>query len=130
KPSEDVKDKAGEVVIKAGKKITRRDVDLLDKHKVREVEIDVADLEGAYFAEDIVTDEGEIVAEVNTEIDAKAISGLSDAGVASFRVFIPERDEIGVILSQTLKKDGIKEPSNAILEIYRKMRPGDPPTIL
>jgi DNA-directed RNA polymerase subunit beta len=130
KPTEDVKDRSGEVVVKAGKKITKRDVDLLEKAKVKEVEIDVADLEGAYFANDIVTEEGEVVAEVNTEIDAKAISALSDAGVGSFQVFVPERDDIGVILSQTLKKDAIKEPSNAILEIYRKMRPGDPPTIM
>jgi DNA-directed RNA polymerase subunit beta len=130
KAAEDVKDRSGEVVVKAGKKITRRDLDLLDKAKVKEIEIDIADLEGANFAGDIVTAEGEVVAEVNAEIDAKAISSLVDAGVDTFQLFFPERDDIGVILSQTIKKDAIKEPSNAILEIYRKMRPGDPPTIL
>ncbi len=130
KPSADIKDKSGEVIVKAGKKISKRDIDLLEKAKIKEVEIDVADLEGALFAADVITSEGEVLAETNGEIDAKAISGLTTGGVASFDVFFPERDDIGVVLSQTLKKDAIKEPSNAILEIYRKMRPGDPPTIM
>ncbi|MCC6742481.1 MAG: DNA-directed RNA polymerase subunit beta, partial [Acidobacteria bacterium] len=130
KPSADIKDKSGEVIVKAGKKISKRDIDLLEKAKIKEVEIDVADLEGALFASDVITAEGEVLAETNGEIDAKAISGLTTGGVEAFEVFFPERDDIGVVLSQTLKKDAIKEPSNAILEIYRKMRPGDPPTIM
>ncbi|HQR39847.1 MAG TPA: DNA-directed RNA polymerase subunit beta, partial [Blastocatellia bacterium] len=130
KPSEDLKDRGGDTVVKAGKKLTKRDIDLLEKAKVKEIEIDVSDLDGAYFSADVVTDEGEILAEANTEVDAKTISALTAGDVKHFAVFFPERDDVGVILSQTLKKDSIKEPSNAILEIYRKMRPGDPPTIM
>jgi DNA-directed RNA polymerase subunit beta len=44
-------------------------------------------------------------------------------------VFFPERDDVGVVVSQTLKKDTISKPVDALLEIYRKMRPGDPPTV-
>ena len=130
KPVDDLKDRSGEVVVKAGKKLTKRDIDQLEKAKIKDVEIDVADLEGALFGIDVITDEGEVLAEANADIDAKVVSALTGAGVREFRVFFPERDDIGIILSQTLRKDSIKEPSNAILEIYRKMRPGDPPTIM
>ncbi len=47
----------------------------------------------------------------------------------SFAVFFPERDDVGPVLSLTLKKDVITKPVDALLEIYRKMRPGDPPTV-
>ena len=47
----------------------------------------------------------------------------------SFSVFFPERDDVGPVLSLTLKKDVITKPVDALLEIYRKMRPGDPPTV-
>ncbi len=129
KASEDLRDRNGDVVIKAGRKINRRDVDTLEKAKVRELEIESSDLEGSVFGEEVIVD-GEVLAEANMEVDAKTVSVIATSGVDSFVVFFPERDDIGVVLSQTLKKDSIKEPSNAILEIYRKMRPGDPPTIM
>ncbi|HEY6122145.1 MAG TPA: hypothetical protein VIV66_19460, partial [Pyrinomonadaceae bacterium] len=54
---------------------------------------------------------------------------IIEAGIDTFSVFFPERDDVGAILSQTLKKDVITKPVDALLEIYRKMRPGDPPTV-
>ncbi len=44
-------------------------------------------------------------------------------------MFFPKRDDVGVVIAQTLKKDTITKPVDALLEIYRKMRPGDPPTV-
>ena len=44
-------------------------------------------------------------------------------------MFFPERDEIGPMLSMTVKKDSIKTPEESLIEIYRRMRPGDPPTL-
>jgi len=52
-----------------------------------------------------------------------------DAGVPEIAVFFPERDDIGVVLSLTLRKDTIKTTQEALIEIYRKLRPGDPPTL-
>lgn len=54
---------------------------------------------------------------------------IVEEGVESFTVFFPEKDAIGGIIAQTLKKDTISKPVDALLEIYRKMRPGDPPTV-
>jgi DNA-directed RNA polymerase subunit beta len=52
-----------------------------------------------------------------------------EAGVERFAIFFPERDDLGGVLSGTLRKDVILKPVDALLEIYRKMRPGDPPTV-
>ena len=52
-----------------------------------------------------------------------------ESQVGSFEVFFPERDEIGPMMSATVKKDAIKTTEEALIEIYRRMRPGDPPTL-
>jgi DNA-directed RNA polymerase subunit beta len=120
----------GEPIVRAGKKITSSALDGLRKAKVGEVEIDSTQFEGAYALGDIVnTETGEVVLEANNEITPAKLQEIVEAGIVSFSVFFPERDDLGTILSQTLKKDVISKPVDALLEIYRKMRPGDPPTV-
>ncbi|HEY6186046.1 MAG TPA: DNA-directed RNA polymerase subunit beta [Pyrinomonadaceae bacterium] len=120
----------GEPIVRAGKKITSSALDGLRKAKVGEVEIDSTQFEGAYALGDIVnTETGEVILEANNEITPAKLQEIIEAGITSFSVFFPERDDLGTILSQTLKKDVISKPVDALLEIYRKMRPGDPPTV-
>src|SRR5882762_8181564 len=120
----------GEVIVRAGKKVTHAALDALHKAKIDEIEIDVQQLEGAYAIADIVNKEsGEVLLEANNEITPAKLAEIMEAGVDSFSVFFPERDDVGPILSLTLKKDVIAKPVDALLEIYRKMRPGDPPTV-
>src|SRR6266478_3832314 len=57
------------------------------------------------------------------------ISKLLEAGMDSVEVFFPERDEVGTVVTATIKKDPIKSRNDALIEIYRKLRPGDPPTL-
>ncbi len=79
---------------------------------------------------DIVnTETGEVVLEANNEITPAKLQEIIEEGIQTFSVFFPERDDIGPVLSLTLKKDAITKPVDALLEIYRKMRPGDPPTV-
>ena len=120
----------GEPIVRAGKKVTHSAIEGFHKAKINEVEIDVQQLESAYAIADIVnTESGEVVLEANNEITPAKLQEIIDAGIKSFSVFFPERDDVGPILSQTLKKDVITKPVDALLEIYRKMRPGDPPTV-
>jgi hypothetical protein len=56
------------------------------------------------------------------------IGKLLEAGIDSFEVYFPERDEVGTVITATIKKDPIKSRNDALIEIYRKLRPGDPPT--
>ncbi|MGB8509922.1 MAG: DNA-directed RNA polymerase subunit beta [Pyrinomonadaceae bacterium] len=117
-------------IVKAGKKITAGVLKDLRKAHVSEVEVDLQQFEGAYALGDVVNMEtGEVLVEANTEINPAKLQEISDAGVVTFTVFFPERDDLGSVLAQTLKKDAITKPVDALLEIYRKMRPGDPPTV-
>ncbi|HNQ14591.1 MAG TPA: hypothetical protein PKM58_03450, partial [Pyrinomonadaceae bacterium] len=129
KSEEDIKAN-GEDIVRVGKKITKMAMRELRKVGAAQVEVAQHDLEGAFAVADIVnTETGEVVVEANTEITAAKLQQVVEDGVESFRVFFPEKDVIGAIISQTLKKDTINKPVDALLEIYRKMRPGDPPTV-
>ncbi len=97
---------------------------------IEQVEVSVSDFEGAFALEDVVnTETGEVILEAGSELTAAKLQQIIEEGVESFSVFFPENDVIGRIILQTLKKDAITKPVDALLEIYRKMRPGDPPTV-
>jgi DNA-directed RNA polymerase subunit beta len=126
---EDIKDKKDDVVRK-GKKVTKSAISDLRRLKREKVEVHAADFEAAFALDDVVnTETGEVIVESNTEIVAGKLQQLIEEGVDSFSVFFPKRDVIGEVISATLRKDPITKPVDALLEIYRKMRPGDPPTV-
>src|SRR5918997_3124697 len=130
KAEHDLKSRSGDVLVRAGKKITQSAIKDLRKAHVKEVEVDSQQLDGAYALGDVVNMEtGEVVVEANSEISPAKLQEVIDSGVTELTVFFPERDDLGGVLSQTLKKDVISKPVDALLEIYRKMRPGDPPTV-
>jgi DNA-directed RNA polymerase subunit beta len=121
-----------EEILHAGKRITPQVLQQIQKLEVEEIEITDADLEGGYTVSDIVDPRtGEVVLEANEALTPKALALLlePESHVGSFEVFFPERDEIGMMMSATVKKDTIKSPEEALIEIYRRMRPGDPPTL-
>jgi DNA-directed RNA polymerase subunit beta len=122
--------KTKEVLVHAGKKITSSVYNHIKQAKVERFEVNPEDLEGAFAVGDIVdTNTGEVIVETNNELTQNIIRSVIDAGVPELPVFFPERDDIGVVLSQTLRKDTIKTTQEALIEIYRKLRPGDPPTL-
>src|SRR6476660_1827456 len=122
--------KTKEVLVHAGKKITTSVYNHIKQAKVERFEVNTEDLEGAFAVGDIVdTNTGEVIVETNNELTQTTIRSIIDAGVPELPVFFPERDDIGVVLSLTLRKDTIKTTQEALIEIYRKLRPGDPPTL-
>jgi DNA-directed RNA polymerase subunit beta len=122
--------KTKEVLLHAGKKITSSVFHHLKNAKIEKFEIAPEDLEGAFSVADVVdTNTGEVITETNNELTQAVIRTAMDVGVPELTVFFPERDDIGVVLSLTLRKDAIKTTQEALIEIYRKLRPGDPPTL-
>jgi DNA-directed RNA polymerase subunit beta len=122
--------KTKEVLLHAGKKITKSVFDHIKQAKVERFEVAAEDIEGAYAVADIVdTKTGEVIVETNNELSQATIASVVDSGVPELSVFFPERDDMGVVLSLTLRKDTIKTSQEALIEIYRKLRPGDPPTL-
>ena len=118
------------LVVKAGKRLTRAVVDGLKEAGVETVEISDAELEGAFTVADIVDPEtGEVILEANEEITPRIISMAQEKEVESIEVFFPDKDEVGSVLSTTLKKDPVRNHGDALIEIYRRLRPGDPPTL-
>src|SRR5437016_14313290 len=67
--------------------------------------------------------------EANEELSERVIAMAQEKNVDHIDIFFPEKDEIGPVLSQTLKKDPIQKHEEALIEIYRRLRPGDPPTL-
>jgi DNA-directed RNA polymerase subunit beta len=122
--------KSGDSVVPQGRKITNSVFREIQKAKIEQVEVASNDLEGAYVAADVIDmSTGEVLIEANHELTSTAIGKLVDAGIQSFEIFFPDRDEAGNVISATLRKDAVKSQNDALLEIYRKLRPGDPPTL-
>ena len=121
---------SGEQVVAQGRKITNSVYREIQKQKIEHVEVASNDLEGAFVASDVIDmSTGEVLIESNHELTSTAIGKLADAGIENFEIFFPERDDVGNVISATLRKDGVKSQNDALLEIYRKLRPGDPPTL-
>ena len=119
-----------EMIVGAHKRITENLFKELIKAKVSQVRAALADLEGAYSVADVVNRQtGEVLLEANKPITADVWQAFAEAGITEVDVFFPERDDIGVVLSRTLDKDSIRSSKEALIEIYRKLRPGDPPTL-
>src|SRR5580692_1324737 len=120
----------GEEIAHSGRKITPSILKALRNHKVTSVEIETAELDGAMTLADVVdTTTGEVLLEANHELTADKIHKITESGVTSFQVFFPDRDDVGNIITNTLRRDSVRKPEEALIEIYRKLRPGDPPTL-
>jgi DNA-directed RNA polymerase subunit beta len=125
-----IKNRSGEEIAHSGRKINAATLKDIQKAKISEIEIDASDLEGAWVASDVVdTTTGEVLLEANSEITPDKLAKILDSGVLEMNIFFPERDDVGVVICQTLKRDAVKTPQEALIEIYRKLRPGDPPTL-
>src|SRR6184192_67017 len=122
--------KSDEVIVGAHKRITETLFKELIKAKISQVRASLQDLEGAYSVADVINRQtGEIMLEANKPLTAELWQAFAEGGITEVDVFFPERDDIGVVLSRTLDKDSIRSSKEALIEIYRKLRPGDPPTL-
>jgi DNA-directed RNA polymerase subunit beta len=122
--------KNGETVVPQGRKITNSVFKEIQKAGIEMVEVAPNDIESAFLASDVVDmSTGEVLGEANHEVTATMIGKLLEAGIDGIQVFFPERDDAGNVISVTLRKDAVKSQNDALLEIYRKLRPGDPPTL-
>ncbi len=120
----------GEELAPATRKISPHTLKLLRSHKIESVEVETSEFDGAMTASDVVDmTTGELLYEANQELTADKLHKVLQAGVTSIEVFFPERDDVGNIITNTLRRDTVRKPEEALIEIYRKLRPGDPPTL-
>ncbi|MFC4701474.1 DNA-directed RNA polymerase subunit beta [Glaciecola siphonariae] len=125
----DILDKKGEVIVEEGRRISARHTRALEKAKVKELPVPAEYLLGKVIASNYVNEEtGEVVANANDEITLEILEGLKVAGINEFHtLYINELDH-GSYISDTLRVDPTSNRLEALVEIYRMMRPGEPPT--
>ncbi|MFT4113759.1 DNA-directed RNA polymerase subunit beta [Silvibacterium sp.] len=120
----------GEEIAHAGRKVSPSVLRALRNNKIAEVEVETTELDSAVTASDVIdTTTGEVFLEANQELTADKLHKIIESGVTSLEVFFPERDDVGNIITNTLRRDSVRKPEEALIEIYRKLRPGDPPTL-
>src|SRR3712207_2898109 len=121
---------SGEVVLEAGKKLVARTARLLAEKGVRALRATDEDLIGQYIAEDLVNlQTGEIYAEAGDEITDKLLKGLTDLGLDEIPVLDIDHVNVGPYIRNTLAVDKNSSREGALFDIYRVMRPGEPPTL-
>ncbi|HXW72858.1 MAG TPA: DNA-directed RNA polymerase subunit beta [Methylocella sp.] len=120
----------GEVVLEAGKKLTLRSARLLAERGVKFLRAQNEDLHGQYIASDLYNPAtGEIFAEAGDEISAKSLTLLIDAGFTELPVLDIDHVNVGPYIRNTLAVDKNSSREEALFDIYRVMRPGEPPTL-
>ena len=131
KPVEDLVDaKTGKVVVEAGKKITARTIRQLEEKKVKALKVSNEAIIGRYVSVDLVNmDTGEIYAEAGEEIDEKLLETLNEAGRNELPLLEIDHINVGGYIRNTLAADKNETREEALFDVYRVMRPGEPPTI-
>ena len=130
RPDKDIiSPQTGKVVFPAGKPIRKVAMKKIKQEGITELELNPAAIEGIYALTDVVDKEtGEVLVETFAEINAEHIQKLMEKGIGEIEVVFPSQDEVGPLLLNTLLRDLSKTRDNPLIEIYRRMRPGDPPT--
>jgi DNA-directed RNA polymerase subunit beta len=119
----------GEVVVEAGKRITARHVKELEKKNIATLEVPDEYLIGRILSQDIIDSEtGELIFACNEELDEAKIAKLRKHNIATIGTLWVNDLDRGPFISNTLRIDPSKTQLEALVEIYRMMRPGEPPT--
>ena len=125
----DIKDASGKVVVEQGRRITARHVRLLDKSSRNRLDVPADYILERVTAVDIVNKEtGEILVPCNTPITEDNLERLVAAGVKRIETIYTNEIDRGSFISDTLAVDITSNRIEALVEIYRMMRPGEPPT--
>jgi len=125
----DIKDAKGKVVVEEGRRITARHIREMEKSKTTQLEVPREYLFGKVIAKDMINPEtGEIICECNAEITEEILTQLEEAGVKSIETLYTNELDCGAFISDTLRADSSTNQLEALVEIYRMMRPGEPPT--
>ncbi len=126
----DIRDsEAGEVIIKKGKKITESTIKRLLKAKKTRITVDESYIQGRVLADDVIDPEtGEVLLKCINEVTAEKTALFRSRGVKELHFICLEEDGSNSSLKDTLLMDSVQAEEDAILEIYRRLRPSNPPT--
>ncbi|HEX4515437.1 MAG TPA: DNA-directed RNA polymerase subunit beta, partial [Polyangiaceae bacterium] len=119
-----------DVVVKKNTKFTKAAIKKLREGKMDRLAADLEEVVGKVAAHDVVDKEtGEVILEVNEEVTEGKLDKLREANIGDFKVLFIDGLNVGSYLRDTLLAEKVKTNEDAIMEIYRRLRPGDPPTL-
>jgi len=125
----DIVDKKGNTIVAYGKRITARHVKLINEAEIKSLKVPDDYLVGKIIAHNLVDKEsGEVLADANTEITEELLHKFREAGIKKFEILYVNDLDHGPYISNTLNIDSSTNDLEALVEIYRMMRPGEPPT--
>jgi DNA-directed RNA polymerase subunit beta len=127
----DIRDpKTNDLIVKEGKKFTRPVLRQMEGARIKHVPIAWEEILGRVASHDIVDPQTkEVMVECNHEITQEKLDLIRERGIHQIEVLFIDESNVGPYLRNTLLQDRIRSPQDAILEIYRRLRPGDPPTV-
>ncbi len=122
--------KSGEILIKKSRKFTRAILTEFEKRKIKNIPLSEEELTHRVLVEDVANAKtGEILLEANQALDKKALEVLKDAGVKTVKAVFIDGVTVSSALRDTLLIDKINSKEEALVDIFKRMRPGDPPTL-
>ncbi|OUR75059.1 DNA-directed RNA polymerase subunit beta, partial [Colwellia psychrerythraea] len=125
----DISIKKGEVLVESGRRITARHIRALSKAKLDKLEVPADYIVGRVLSKAYIDKStGEVIAEANAEITLELLAELSQAGHKVLSTLYMNEFDVGSYMSDTLRVDSSTNKLEALVEVYRMMRPGEPPT--
>ncbi|WP_028319556.1 DNA-directed RNA polymerase subunit beta [Desulfobulbus elongatus] len=120
----------GSIIAKKGKKVTKTLAKKIESMGVSALKIDVEEIYGRFFAHDIVDGQsGEVLVQCNDTVTPAILQTLAEAGISSFSLLFIDGVNFSESFRKTLLLDKIKDTDEALVEIYRRLRPSSPPTL-
>ena len=118
-----------EVIVKQDKKITARHIKLLTEAGVDQINLPVDSIYGKAISDDVIDEEtGEFICQANDELTEELVSKILASGKTEINTLFSNDLDCGPFISETLRVDSTNSELEALIEIYRMMRPGEPPT--
>lgn len=118
-----------EVIVEAGRRITMRHIKALEKAKVKKLVAPLEYMDDKILAHDIIDQSsGEVIAKANSSMTTEVLEAITEAGIKTFDILYTNDLDAGPYISNTLAIDPTASQLEAQVEIYRMMRPGEPPT--
>ena len=125
----EIKDNEDNVIVEIGRRVTARHVRQMNKAKLDKIEVPTEYVIGKIINKTYVNkDTGEVIINANDDITLESLAALSEAGIKQFDVIYFNDLDNGPFMSDTLRVDSTSNRLEALVEIYRMMRPGEPPT--
>ena len=122
--------KTEELIVRKDRKITKSVLRNITKARLKWIPVSKDDLMGCVFAKDIILkDTGEVIAEANGEMTPEILEKLKEIGTKEIPLLFIDNLRISASFRNTLLEDKTKNTNEALVEIYRRLRPGDPPSI-